>query len=89
MTTIDYAIQDLKYTIGPDWQPCFDSLDELDDWYLGLEAPETAQIASPVTVKLIDYSRAMGTLPSANSSAAGRLATSATVRLVRRTTQPL
>ena len=54
MTTIDYAIQDLKYTIGPDWQPCFDSLDELDDWYLGLEAPETAQIASPVTVKLID-----------------------------------
>lgn len=54
MTTIDYAIQDLKYTLSPDWQPVFNSLDELDDWYLGLEAPETAQIASPVVTKLID-----------------------------------
>jgi len=52
MTTIDYAIQDLRYTLSPDWQPTFESLDELDDWYLGLT--ETAQIASPVITKMID-----------------------------------
>jgi len=52
MITIDYAIQDLKYTIGPDWQPVFDSLEDLDDWYLGLQ--DTALIASPLVVTQLD-----------------------------------
>lgn len=49
-----HLINDLAYIVGPYWEPVFNSLEELDDWYLGLEAPETAQIASPVVVKPID-----------------------------------
>lgn len=51
-STLDYAIRDIAYLVSPDWQPTFESLGELDDWYLGLT--DTAQIASPVVSKLID-----------------------------------